>query len=390
MQFRLSTLVGVVSLGAAGTLACGEDSSGGGNRGGESTSGRGGSDLGAGRGGSAYEGGSSSNEGGRSGSATGMSGSAGTNASGSGGGSGKNDCTNAFTAPLLDLDAINTVTPIGLVGGGGTEIVGRSYIFPRSDIEDEIQLFAPTAMTLVGGARYVPPGAPEGYHPDFALAFKPDCSSAMLIELYHVKNVVPALLEAIGDDIKPTSAWKSLPMGAQIHLDAGEQFGGYLLGPTSVAFDFIVRDDDVTNEFAEPERYKDSNILHVVCPYSYYTSDLRSSFEQLLGAPGVGPVEGATCGSVAIDVVGSLAGQWFLNPDPTTGRGSLSLTDGYGNPHPVGKNPDGSIVFGNVGPSQQGFRVYSDAASWRDPALVTDQHCYQLGNPGSPDGCSTT
>jgi hypothetical protein len=343
--------------------------------------------LDAGRGG-AYQGGGSANEGGRGGTTTSTGASAGANAFGGGGGgsSKKNDCKDAFTEPLLDVDAINTVTPIGLVGGGGTEIVGRSYIFPRSDIEDEIQLFAPTAMTLIGGARYVPTGAPEGYHPDWALAFKPDCSSAMLIELYHVKNVVPALVEAIGDDIKPTSAWKSLPVGAQVHLDAGEQFGGYLLGPTSVAFDFIVRDDDVTNEFAEPARYKDSNILHVVCPYSYYPTELRSAFEQLLGAPGVGPVEGATCGSVAIDVVGSLAGQWFLNPDPATGRGNLSLTDGYGNPHPIGKNPDGSIVFGNVGPSQQGFRVYSDDASWRDPADVTDQHCYQLGTPGSPNG----
>jgi hypothetical protein len=172
----------------------------------------------------------------------------------------------------------------------------------------------------------------------------------------------------------------------QVHFDAGDEIGGYVHGINSVAFDFIVRDDDVTNEFAKPARYATSNVLHVVCPYRYYTAELKSAFEELLGAPGAGPIPSTTCGSVALDVVGALVGQWFLDPDVSSGRGAISLVGGYGNPHAIGKNPDDSITFGNIGASHQGYRLYRDASSWVDPAEVTDQHCYQLSSNGAPEG----
>jgi len=303
---------------------------------------------------------------------------------GSGPGPTGQGCEDAFTHPIMALDDIALVTPIGLVGGGGTEIVGRSYIFPRTDGDEPLTLFAPTAMKLIGGVRYVPPDAPEGYVPDWALAFAPDCSSRVLIELYHVKDVVPALRDAIGDEPKASSAWQQVQ--TPVHFEAGEPIGAYVHGVNSVAFDFIVRDEDVTNPFHTPERYATSNLLHVVCPYAYYTPELRSEFEALLGAPGADPVPGTDCGNVAIDVPSALAGQWFFDPDPASGRGNLELIDGYGNPHPIVRNPDRSITFGNVGASIQGQRVYPEHETWRDPREVTDEHCYQLGAPGSPSG----
>jgi hypothetical protein len=85
-----------------------------------------------------------------------------------GGASGSSQsCVDAFTAPLIDFEDVQVVTPIGLVGGGGTEIVGRSYVFPDPAIEGAVSLYAPTAMRLVGGVRYLPPGAPDDYHPDW-------------------------------------------------------------------------------------------------------------------------------------------------------------------------------------------------------------------------------
>jgi hypothetical protein len=309
-----------------------------------------------------------------------------TSSGGGGGGSSPSadGCKDAFTQPIMAFDDIQLVTPIGLVGGGGTEIVGRSYIFPRTDGDEPLTLYAPTDMKLIGGVRYIPPDAPEDYVPDWALAFAPDCSSRVLIELYHVKDVVPALKEAIGDEPKPSSAWQQV--SAAVHFEAGEPIGAYLHGINSVAFDFIVKDDAVTNPFHTPERYETSNVLHVICPYTYYTPALRSQFDALLGAPGGEPIPGTDCGNVAIDVPGALAGQWFFDPDPATGRGNLELVDGYGNPHPIVRNPDRSITFGNVGASIQGQRVYPEAETWRDPWEVTDEHCYQLGNPGSPAG----
>ena len=298
--------------------------------------------------------------------------------------SSQQSCADAFTAPLIDFENVQVVTPIGLVGGGGTEIVGRSYVFPRPEIADAVPLYAPTDMKLIGGVRYMPPGAPEDYHPDWALAFAPDCSSSVLIELYHVKDVVPELLEALGDEVAMSSAWRQT--SANVHFEAGDEIGEWVRGPTSVAFDFIVSDKAVDNEFASPARYAASNILNVICPYRYYTPELREQFESLLGAPGGGPIAGTQCGSVAIDEPGALAGQWFLDPDPVSGRGILSIEDGYGNPHPIALNPDHSIVFGNVGASIQGFRLYEDAPTWRDPRAVDDGHCYQLGQSGSPAG----
>jgi hypothetical protein len=283
----------------------------------------------------------------------------GSGAQGGGSGGPAQSCADAFTAPLLDFSNVQVVTPIGLVGGGGTEIVGRSYVFPRPEIGEAIPLYAPTAMKLVGGVRYVPLGAPEDYRPDWSLAFRPDCSSSVLIELYHVKGVVPALVEALGDETAMSSAWQQT--SADVHFEAGDEIGEWVRGTNSVAFDFIVNDNSVTNEFATPARYATSNILHVICPYTYYAPELRADFESLLGAPGGGPIEGTACGSVAIDVTGALAGQWFLDPEPASGRGMLTLDEGYGNPHPIGLNPDHSITFGNVGASIQGFRLYQDA-----------------------------
>jgi hypothetical protein len=237
---------------------------------------------------------------------------------------------------------------------------------------------------LIGGVRYLPPGAPEDYHPDWALAFAPDCSSSVLIELYHVKEVVPALSEALGDELSMSSAWQQTT--AMVRFEAGDKIGEYVHGPTSVAFDFIVSDNAVTNDFATPARYATSNILHVICPYRYYTPELRASFEALLGAPGGEPIAGTDCGDVAIDTLGAIAGQWFSDPDPASGRGTLELQNGYGNPHPIVLNPDRSITFGNVGASIQGVRIYEESATWRDPREVDDEHCYQLGTPASPEG----
>jgi hypothetical protein len=240
-------------------------------------------------------------------------------------------------------------------------------------------------MRLIGGVRYLPPGAPDDYEPDWALAFMPDCSDRVLIELYHIKNVVPALQQAIGDTVAMSSAWRSV--ATEVHLEAGDQLGDFVNGPHSVAWDFIVRDEDVVNAFASPTRYANSNILHVICPYAHYTPELRAAYEALLGAPGAGPQPGTACGSVSVDVIGALAGQWFFDPDPSTGSGELSLMNGYGNPHPIVKNPDGSLTFGNVGFSLQGFRLYPDAPTWRDPAEVTSEHCYQLAtDTGTPEG----
>lgn len=298
-------------------------------------------------------------------------------------------CEGRFTNEIFAPDSLSVVTPIGLIGGGGTEIVGRSYMFPKIELRGRmLPLYAPTAMTLYGGTRYEPLGAPEEYVPDWSLFFISDCDPDVQIELYHIKDVVESIHAVVGDEVQASSAWVQLPAERRVHFEAGELFAYYIPAEGSVAWDFIVHDLSVTNVFVNNERYTAarSNLLHIVCPFQFFTPAIRAEYEALLGAPGGGPVEGTSCGSVAVDVVGSIAGQWFWNEDSSSGIGPLALEDGYGNPHPIVLNPDRSITFGNVGPSIQGVRIYDTDPTWHPPSEVTGEHCYQINPLGTPEG----
>ena len=288
-----------------------------------------------------------------------------------------------FTHAIIDPALLKVVTPIGIVGGGNTEIVGRSYLFPKDEtVGMRIPIVAPTSLAVVGATHYTPAGAPSGYLPDWSLRLDAGCGVA--IELYHIKDVAASIKAVADTTIGSSSAYQFLPK--RVPLAAGETIGWYVKGLNSIAWDFIVNRGDVTNHFANQARYTalNSNLLHVVCPYDLYGPDQRAAYLSLVGSVGGMPVPGAGCGSVERDVVGTPAGQWFTSAT-TPAAWQFSKNGYYGDPLPIALGADSTLHIGHIGPTND-IRIFRSNSSWKDPASITTSWCYQISGGGPPAG----
>jgi hypothetical protein len=267
------------------------------------------------------------------------------------------------------------VTQIGVVGGGNTSIVGRSYAFPNDNLAGvRLPITAPASGLLRGAGHYIPDGAPvTGYTPDWSLFLDFGCGQSM--ELYHIKDLPTAIKAVIDTSISNMSAWKTLSQ--PIAFTAGEPIGWYVKGLNSVAFDVVMWDETVVNRFENQPRYElmRSNLLNVVCPWTQFESSRRTAYMALIGSQTGVRTPGASCGTAERDVAGTPAGQWFLSATASASW-SISMNGNYGDPLPIVLGSDSTIYIGHIGASSD-FRVERGAATWKDPATITSSWCYQ-------------
>lgn len=283
-----------------------------------------------------------------------------------------------FTRYLLDPALIRNVTQIGSIGGGGA-LVGRSYVFPKSDLDGRrLELRAPAAMTLTGLGYYLPAGAPAGYEPEYSLLF--DLGCGLSLELYHVKALAPALARSAPASASPSSGY--LPVKGGARVTAGAVFAYYIREEgRSVAFDVILHDARVSNRFPNQARYATSNLLHVVCPWTRYTGALRKTMLALVGTAGGTLTPEAGCGTVSRAIDGTIAGEWWLTPGSVI---SPYRSDGdYGEPMAVIEEADGTVRIGHLGGSTQDTLVSRSNPTWASPAKVTGTHCYESDAGGA-------
>lgn len=292
-----------------------------------------------------------------------------------------------FTFPVVDPAVVQNVTPIGGVGGGGTEIVGRSYIHPKAEYEGiAIPIHAPTDMRLIAVTNYLPPGAPNdgSYRSDWSMTFEASCD--VTLSLYHVKDVVASIRAQEKRGLQSRSAPE--PVAQTVEFKAGEVIGYYIKGNLSIAFDFIVNDLRVTNQFLNQRRYEAqmSNILNIICPYDLYSPAVRDTFLALVADAGGTPFPEYGCGQISRDVRGTLAGQWFLEPNAEKGFGENFMDGDYGSPLPITTMPSGTVQIGHLG-AQTDVRLYTNNPTWLAPEAINGSHCYQIEpNPSQPAG----
>lgn len=301
--------------------------------------------------------------------------------------SGRNCKTNpvVFTEYLMDPSLIKVVAQIGSIGGGNTEIIGRSYIFPKDGQTGmRLPLRAPVDMELVGSKHYKPSDAPAtGYVPDWSLYFDAGCG--VNVELYHIKDVSDTIKSVSDTTVYSSSAWVNV---TRKKIPAGTIIGWYIPGLNSVAFDFITKNDSVTNHFANQARYvaRSSNILHTVCPYDLFESSKKAAYYGMLGTVTGVPIAGIGCGTVERDVIGTPAGQWFFDSAFVTGPGVLKVDGFYGDPFPIIVMPDSTIDIGHTGPAGD-VRVQRTNPTWKRPQDITTEWCYQLySTPSTAEG----
>lgn len=289
-----------------------------------------------------------------------------------------------FGEYLIDPALLKVVTPIGIIGGGNTEIVGRSYAMPIDGMDGiPMALKAPSDLRVIAAKHYLPPGAPTtGYVPDWSILLDVGCG--VTIELFHVKDLAPSIKAVVDTTIYPSSAWE--PIRTPVSFRAGETFGWYQRGLNSVAFDVIAHDSNTRNRFTNQARYEQggSNLLDIVCPWDLFTPAKRDAYLNTIGAQTGFRVAGAGCGSVNRDVDATPAGQWFRSQ---TIAGSFQLQkDGfYGNPMQIVLGIDSTVYVGHTGPSND-IRIDRQNSSWKNPASITTSHCYQRLNGSAPNG----
>jgi hypothetical protein len=289
-----------------------------------------------------------------------------------------------FTHYLFDPKYAKSVSPIGVVGGGNTEMVGRSYVATKDEfIDEKIPIYASTDMRILRMSYYTDQAIPAlqrgSFTNDYAMTFDADCG--VTVTLAHLKELAPPLKE-----ISPPLSTSSAQHGVkQISLKAGDLIGYSLKRGTYGAggFDFVMNDQRVINQFVNQKRYESGSKaynLNSVCPYDYFQGEMKQAYYNLLPEK--------NCGTMEHDKVGTISGQWFLNPDPLTGIGGaiFGRTATYGNPLPIVKGSD-RITIGNIG-SDNVVWIYPNNPTYKDPEVITSEHCYQNYpmNPDMPQG----
>jgi hypothetical protein len=270
---------------------------------------------------------------------------------------------------------------------GGVAFEGRSYMTVKPEQAGVmIPIRAPTRMTLYAAKHYLLPGAPPDYVPDWALEFHATCEPTLQIGFAHVKAVVAKVQEVYTAGLVANSA--TVQTSRPVDFEAGELIGYYIRGTNSIAWDFIVLDHTVVNQFANQARYESSRVklLNVVCPFERYVEPLRSAYFDLLAGPGQLPGgPRLACGTVAHDQVGTAAGAWFLNPDPASGVYGAAPRGSYGSPLSAFRGEDGVVYL--AGLNNTSLRIQPGNPTHRDPRTVTGEHCYQdYPTPSAPDG----
>lgn len=287
-----------------------------------------------------------------------------------------------FTHYIIDPKFVKFISQLGLVGAGNTEMVGRSYVFVKDEfLEQKTPIYAPTDMRLIRMSYYVDQAIPieqrESASKDYAMTFEAGCG--ITITLAHLKELVSPLKEVS----PPLSTSSAQVQVKQISLKAGDLMGYYLKKGSFGAggFDFVMNDQKVINQFANQKRYEyghGSYNLHTVCPFDYYSGEMKEAYYNILPEK--------DCGTMGRDKIGTISGQWFLDPDPKSGMGESGKEGDYGVRLPIVRAPD-RITIGYIGPANVVW-IYPNNPTFKDPKEITTEHCYQNYpvNPSDPQG----
>ena len=287
----------------------------------------------------------------------------------------KNSCTKKpeFTHNFIDPKYVRVVTPIGGQTAFGGVIAVRSYVFPSPELlGQELPIFAPTDMSLFQASYYKPEGSSSTYKPEYSLYFDAGCG--IMVKFFHIKGVVGKTADAVPVEPSTSSAGQPVKVTS---VKAGEQIGWYKLGETSVAFDFWVDNAAVTNEFIVNSHFLESNALHSVCPYNYYSADKKAIWLAKLGASG-GPEPGTSCGVISQGVLGTADGMWFISESTKTDQ--LVYDGAYQSQISFVLDASGILRIGglNASGALKQMMISSNTSTWKKPSdiLIGATHCW--------------
>lgn len=268
-----------------------------------------------------------------------------------------------FTSKITDLETIHSIFPPG--GAAGYEIKPHSYFLIKGE---RTAVYAPIDMELAQGSIYK---EPESFLADntYILHFAVGCDFAMFID--HITDPVDRIKAVLNTEPREDTRMDYF-LDEPLKFKAGELIG-YTIGAGPADFvrswDFGYYSAAVTNQYVNQDRRIRSYAwkqLHAVCGFDYFPEPIKSEYLGLFTTRTGKPVPDAGCRSPNRDVAGTLSGSWFFKPD------SMSVE-----PHvAIAGDIDGaSLSIVNLS-SKSYVSVNSPNPTYKDPATITDRHCY--------------
>ncbi|MCH7492827.1 hypothetical protein IID19_04575 [Patescibacteria group bacterium] len=281
-----------------------------------------------------------------------------------------------FTKDMFDVNQVSHITPLGELNGGYIESQTLSGVMINLRLDsnrnaDFIDIFAPTDMSLESYAYTDFGGTGDA---DWSLTF--NIAQGVTMIIHHVREA--------GEKI--TSATTTTPNTADSHttnvsppiaFEAGEYIGRTDGTALAHNWNIYVYDNNTNNKFAKQERYKvneaGDRMRTATCVFSYYPEDLRKAYEVLYGYSFAG--QSATCGQVARDVPGTIAGLWYFSDTPS--EGIVQDKDGvYTTPLALYTVSDDTVIIHEV--DGRRLDIAPQNNSYIKPSNIITEHCYTL------------
>ncbi len=223
------------------------------------------------------------------------------------------DCSPTFTKTFTDLTKIDSIQPIGQITAAS---FGRSYITISEG--KEVPVYVPADATLTS-AVYAYRG-PDVDYGEYGFWFDAGCGVTFLLD--HLDKAAEKFKKlAPSEPSKTTQADNKI----SVKVKAGELLG-YTNGTEQArTFDFLVQDENNEIFHINPERWTWDQSLKSVCPYDFYTKDLKDEFYSKIGVMNMGQFQKAeSCGSPSHDIKDTLSGGWF-GKDATDQKGQFLI-----------------------------------------------------------------
>lgn len=288
-----------------------------------------------------------------------------------------------FTHPIFNPEEIDFVSPLGESNGGYIEVqpLGGMTINIKKELAEKgpINIYAPADMELVAYAHTLM--EPE-LQADWSLYFRINDDLSLVI--HHVKNANQKIIDVVGNNPKKNdSRTTDVRWPNEIKFKAGEIIGTTTGTSKAHNWNVYLYDKQVKNQFVNQKRYESSQVgerlLTSACFFDYYQDEkIKSAFYSLLGRSK--PGETKNCGTPSKDRKGTISGLWHAKLD---GIDMGSYDGPYADPFSVYLRSDNNITIYEL--NKKAYTVYSNNPSHKDPAAITDSHCYLLTDDWNPN-----
>jgi hypothetical protein len=230
-----------------------------------------------------------------------------------------------FDSEMFDIDEIENIVPLGNYNPPG-HTFPTEHMYVVFNQTSSMRVYAPgnVKVTYMGSKEYS--GDQFDDYTDYDITMK-SCDDVSM-HLMHMK-LDSELLSKGGGKMEcrsyqtHDSEIEMCEFESDFWIDAGS-----LLGTASDRysnFDIGVKDSRVTNDFIDKQ--VNANFLDSVCPFEYFSDEIRQEMESKAGGWGGAENVLEPCGEIMFDIDGTAQGNWVKEGTP---RNSQTLYDEYG------------------------------------------------------------